>query len=80
MATKDNKVELKKQNSYTYWVDNNPKFFKDAPPPDIKPQEVKDTSKIKYHYSNLKKQERTITITYQNGIAVEPGSKRHSPQ
>jgi len=37
-------TKLKKESSYTYWVNNDPNFFKDAPKPDIKPKPVDPTS------------------------------------
>lgn len=36
--------KVKKENSYTYWVNNDPNFFKNAPKPDIKPKPVEASS------------------------------------
>jgi hypothetical protein len=42
VPTQDTK--LKKESSYTYWVNNDPNFFKDGLKPDIKPKPVDVTS------------------------------------
>ena len=54
---KEEKSKLKKENSYTYWVNKNPNYFKDAKI-DIKPKSL-DANEI----HKLKKYEFQITIS-----------------
>ena len=40
MTTTENKAEIKKQNSYTYWVEENKQYFEGIEKPDIDPKVV----------------------------------------
>lgn len=39
-TSKEVPSKLKKETSYTYWVNNDPNFFKNGTPVDIKPKPI----------------------------------------